>query len=100
MSTNTVLTLVGSLRAGSTNAQLAEAIQLNAPEQVEVLFHESTRPGSPCTTLIDGKRKRGPRSAVKKIGHGIPGARTIARYDTDHAVAAASLLGGLPWPGW
>ena len=41
MTTNTVLTLVGSLRAGSTNAQLAEAIQLNAPEQVEVVIHES-----------------------------------------------------------
>jgi NAD(P)H-dependent FMN reductase len=41
MSTNTVLTLVGSLRAGSTNHQLAEAIALNAPEQVEVLIHEN-----------------------------------------------------------
>ncbi len=41
MTTNTVLTLVGSLRAGSTNAQLAEAIRLNAPEQVEVVIHES-----------------------------------------------------------
>ncbi|MDN3936263.1 MULTISPECIES: NAD(P)H-dependent oxidoreductase [unclassified Arthrobacter] len=41
MSSTTVLTLVGSLRAGSTNAQLAEAIQLNAPEQVEVVIHDS-----------------------------------------------------------
>ena len=41
MSSNTVLTLVGSLRTGSTNAQLAEAIQLNAPEQVEVVIHDS-----------------------------------------------------------
>ena len=41
MSKNTVLTLVGSLRAGSTNQKLAEAIQLNAPEQVEVLIHDS-----------------------------------------------------------
>lgn len=31
-----VLTLVGSLRAGSTNQQLAEATALNAPEGVEV----------------------------------------------------------------
>jgi len=41
MSTNTVLTLVGSLRADSTNQKLAEAIQLNAPEHVEVLIHDS-----------------------------------------------------------
>ncbi|MEC5180468.1 NAD(P)H-dependent oxidoreductase [Arthrobacter sp. CG_A4] len=41
MSRNTILTLVGSLRAGSTNLQLAEAIRLNAPEQVEVIIHES-----------------------------------------------------------
>ena len=41
MSKKTVLALVGSLRAGSTNQQLAEAIQLNAPEQVEVVIHES-----------------------------------------------------------
>ncbi|WP_346925894.1 NAD(P)H-dependent oxidoreductase, partial [uncultured Arthrobacter sp.] len=41
MSKNTVLTLVGSLRADSTNQKLAEAIQLNAPEQVEVLIHDS-----------------------------------------------------------
>ncbi|GAC1601342.1 MAG: NAD(P)H-dependent oxidoreductase [Pseudarthrobacter sp.] len=41
MSKNTVLTLVGSLRAGSTNQKLAEAIQLNAPEQVDVVIHES-----------------------------------------------------------
>ncbi|MDQ0092779.1 NAD(P)H-dependent oxidoreductase [Paeniglutamicibacter psychrophenolicus] len=32
----TVLTLVGSLRNGSTNRQLAEATALNAPEGVEV----------------------------------------------------------------
>ena len=41
MSKSTVLTLVGSLRAESTNQKLAEAIQLNAPEQVEVVIHES-----------------------------------------------------------
>ncbi len=41
MSKSTVLTLVGSLRAESTNHKLAEAIQLNAPEQVEVVIHES-----------------------------------------------------------
>ena len=41
MSKNTVLTLVGSLRADSTNRKLAEAIQLNAPEQVDVVIHES-----------------------------------------------------------
>ena len=41
MSRNTILTLVGSLRAGSTNLQLAEAIRLNAPEQVEVIIHGS-----------------------------------------------------------
>ena len=41
MSKKTVLTLVGSLRAGSTNQKLAEAIQLNAPEQVDVVIHES-----------------------------------------------------------
>src|SRR5439155_6212380 len=41
MSKNTVLTLVGSLRADSINQKLAEAIQLNAPEQVEVVIHES-----------------------------------------------------------
>ena len=41
MSKSTVLTLVGSLRADSTNQKLAEAIQLNAPEQVDVVIHES-----------------------------------------------------------
>ena len=41
MSKSTVLALVGSLRAESTNHKLAEAIQLNAPEQVEVVIHES-----------------------------------------------------------
>ena len=41
MSNSTVLTLVGSLRAGSTNQKLAEAIQLNAPDQVDVVIHES-----------------------------------------------------------
>lgn len=40
MTKSTVLTLVGSLRAGSTNQKLAEAIQLNAPEQVDVVIHE------------------------------------------------------------
>ena len=34
MSKSTVLTLVGSLRADSTNRKLAEAIQLNAPERL------------------------------------------------------------------
>ena len=41
MSKQTILALVGSLRAGSTNLQLAEAIALNAPEQVDVVIHES-----------------------------------------------------------
>ena len=41
MSKNTVLTLVGSLRADSTNQKLAEAIQLNAPEHVDVVIHET-----------------------------------------------------------
>ncbi|MCO4254288.1 NAD(P)H-dependent oxidoreductase [Pseudarthrobacter cellobiosi] len=41
MSKSTVLTLVGSLRAESTNQKLAEAIQLNAPDQVDVVIHES-----------------------------------------------------------
>lgn len=41
MSKSTVLTLVGSLRADSTNQKLAEAIQLNAPEQIDVVIHES-----------------------------------------------------------
>ncbi|KNH22997.1 FMN reductase [Arthrobacter sp. ZBG10] len=41
MSKNTVLTLVGSLRAESTNQMLAEAIQLNAPEHVAVVIHDS-----------------------------------------------------------
>ncbi len=40
MTKSTVLTLVGSLRAESTNQKLAEAIQLNAPEQVDVVIHE------------------------------------------------------------
>lgn len=37
----TVLTLVGSLRAESTNQKLAEAIALNAPEHVSVVIHDS-----------------------------------------------------------
>ncbi len=41
MSKNTVLALVGSLRADSTNRKLAEAIQLNAPEELDVVIHES-----------------------------------------------------------
>jgi NAD(P)H-dependent FMN reductase len=41
MTKSTVLTLVGSLRAESTNQKLAEAIQLNAPEQVDVVIHEN-----------------------------------------------------------
>ncbi|MDQ1594692.1 MAG: hypothetical protein QOH40_1248, partial [Arthrobacter pascens] len=41
MSKNTVLALVGSLRADSTNRKLAEAIQLNAPEDLDVVIHES-----------------------------------------------------------
>ena len=35
-----VLTLVGSLRSGSVNRQLAEAAILNAPEDVELIIHE------------------------------------------------------------
>ena len=35
-----ILTLVGSLRAGSVNRQLAETAVLNAPEGVEVTIHE------------------------------------------------------------
>ncbi|MET4060863.1 NAD(P)H-dependent FMN reductase [Arthrobacter sp. UYP6] len=35
-----VLTLVGSLRTGSVNRQLAEAAILNAPEDVELIIHE------------------------------------------------------------
>jgi NAD(P)H-dependent FMN reductase len=41
MTTNTVLTLVGSLRADSHNRKLAEAIALNAPENVDVQIHSS-----------------------------------------------------------
>ncbi|MBP2268566.1 NAD(P)H-dependent FMN reductase [Pseudarthrobacter sp. PvP004] len=41
MSKSTVLTLVGSLRADSHNKKLAEAIQLNAPENVDVRIHGS-----------------------------------------------------------
>lgn len=41
MSKSTVLALVGSLRAESTNQKLAEAIQVNAPEQVDVIIHDS-----------------------------------------------------------
>ncbi|YCK82299.1 NAD(P)H-dependent oxidoreductase [Arthrobacter sp. D3-18] len=41
MSKSTVLTLVGSLRADSHNKKLAEAIQLNAPENVDVQIHGS-----------------------------------------------------------
>ncbi|MFF2318142.1 NAD(P)H-dependent oxidoreductase [Arthrobacter sp. NPDC058097] len=41
MSKSTVLALVGSLRADSHNRKLAEAIQLNAPEGVEIVIHES-----------------------------------------------------------
>ena len=41
MSKSTVLTLVGSLRADSHNKKLAEAIQLNAPENIDVQIHDS-----------------------------------------------------------
>lgn len=41
MSKSTVLALVGSLRAESTNQKLAEAIQVNAPEHVDVIIHDS-----------------------------------------------------------
>ncbi|WP_427172910.1 NAD(P)H-dependent oxidoreductase [Arthrobacter sp. 92] len=41
MSKSTVLALVGSLRADSHNRKLAEAIQLNAPAEVDVVIHES-----------------------------------------------------------
>ena len=41
MSKSTVLALVGSLRADSHNRKLAEAIQLNAPEDIEIVIHES-----------------------------------------------------------
>jgi NAD(P)H-dependent FMN reductase len=41
MSKSTVLALVGSLRADSHNRKLAEAIQLNAPEGLEIVIHES-----------------------------------------------------------
>jgi NAD(P)H-dependent FMN reductase len=41
MSKSTVLALVGSLRADSHNRKLAEAIQLNAPEGIEIVIHES-----------------------------------------------------------
>jgi NAD(P)H-dependent FMN reductase len=40
MPTNTILILVGSLRANSINQKLAEAIALNAPEQVNVVIYE------------------------------------------------------------
>ncbi|MFC7847988.1 NAD(P)H-dependent oxidoreductase [Arthrobacter sp. NPDC057388] len=41
MSKSTVLALVGSLRADSHNRKLAEAIQLNAPESIDIVIHES-----------------------------------------------------------
>jgi NAD(P)H-dependent FMN reductase len=41
MTKSTVLTLVGSLRADSHNKKLAEAIRLNAPENVDVQIHDS-----------------------------------------------------------
>ncbi|WP_115788993.1 NAD(P)H-dependent oxidoreductase [Arthrobacter silvisoli] len=41
MTTNTVLALVGSLRADSHNRKLAEAIALNAPEGVDVQVYGS-----------------------------------------------------------
>ncbi|WP_426300738.1 NAD(P)H-dependent oxidoreductase [Arthrobacter sp. R-11] len=41
MTTNTVLALVGSLRADSHNRKLAEAIALNAPEDVNVRVYGS-----------------------------------------------------------
>jgi NAD(P)H-dependent FMN reductase len=41
MSKSTVLALVGSLRAESINQKLAEAIQVNAPDQVDVVIHEN-----------------------------------------------------------
>lgn len=41
MTKSTVLTLVGSLRADSHNKKLAEAIALNAPENVDVRIHDS-----------------------------------------------------------
>lgn len=41
MSKSTVLALVGSLRADSHNRKLAEAIQVNAPENIEIVIHES-----------------------------------------------------------
>ena len=37
MSNTTILTLVGSLREGSINRQLAEVAVLNAPEAVDVV---------------------------------------------------------------
>ena len=41
MTKSTVLTLVGSLRADSHNKKLAEAIALNAPDNVDVQIHGS-----------------------------------------------------------
>jgi NAD(P)H-dependent FMN reductase len=41
MSKSTVLALVGSLRADSHNRKLAEAIQLNAPDSIDIVIHES-----------------------------------------------------------
>ncbi len=55
MSKNTVLTLVGSLRAESTNQKLAEAIQLNAPEQVDCCYPR--QPGQ-HPVLQRGHRRR------------------------------------------
>jgi NAD(P)H-dependent FMN reductase len=41
MTKSTILTLVGSLRAESINRKLAEAIQLNAPENADVVIYDS-----------------------------------------------------------
>jgi hypothetical protein len=61
MSKSTVLALVGSLRADSHNRKLAEAIQLNAPEGLEIVIHESLgNIPSTTRTLTSRARSRPP----------------------------------------
>ncbi|MET3205005.1 UNVERIFIED_ORG: hypothetical protein ABIB21_001799 [Arthrobacter sp. UYEF13] len=71
-SKSTVLTHVGSLRAESTNQKLAEAIQLNAPEQVDVVIHESLdNTGCPAPSGPAPSPASPPRSSVPHLASSV-----------------------------
>ena len=96
MSKSTVLTLVGSLRADSHNRKLAEAIQLNAPSDVEVVIHDSLGniPFYNEDIDIEGQVP----AAAAALRAAVAGADTILLVTPEHnGTMTASLKNAIDW---